>query len=172
MNDPLRILKADHREVERLLKQLGETDEGRERLGEPERRRLEQAMPGLKQRARTLVDLASSAAFYIQARPLPLDAKAAKLLDPAARAELARLAPVLAAVEPFAEAGLEAAARAHAERQGLGFGKLAQPLRAALTGRTVSPGLFEVMAILGREEVLLRLEDAATGRNPAMQQSD
>ncbi|MEZ5859463.1 MAG: glutamate--tRNA ligase [Geminicoccaceae bacterium] len=142
------------------------------RLGEPERRRLEQAMPGLKQRARTLVDLASSAAFYIQARPLPLDAKAAKLLDPAARAELARLAPVLAAVEPFAEAGLEAAARAHAERQGLGFGKLAQPLRAALTGRTVSPGLFEVMAILGREEVLLRLEDAATGRNPAMQQSD
>lgn len=142
------------------------------RLGEAERRRLELAMPGLKQRARTLVDLASNAAFYVQARPLPLDAKAAKLLDPAARAELAQLAPVLATVEPFAEAELEAAARAQAERQGLGFGKLAQPLRAALTGRTVSPGIFEVMTVLGRDEVLRRLEDAAAGRNPAMQQSD
>ena len=141
-------------------------------LDDGERDRLRRAMPGLKQRAKTLVDLASSAAFYVHPRPLPLDPKAAKLLDPAARESLAGLAPVLTSVEPFAEAELEAAARAHAERQGIGFGKLAQPLRAALTGRSVSPGLFEVMAILGRDEVLKRLEDAASGRNPALQHSD
>ena len=142
------------------------------RIGEVERRRLELAMPGLKQRARTLVDLAESAAFYVQARPLPLDAKAAKLLDADAKARLAAALPALAAVEPFTEAALEAAARASAEAQGVGFGKLAQPLRAALTGRTVSPGLFEVMVGLGREEVLGRLEDAASSRNPALQQND
>ncbi len=141
-------------------------------LGEAERARLVQAMPGLKQRARTLVDLAQSAAFYVQARPLPLDAKAAKLLDADAKARLAAALPALAAVEPFTEEALEAAARAAAEAQGVGFGKLAQPLRAALTGRTVSPGLFEVMVGLGREEVVGRLEDAASGRNPALQQND
>jgi glutamyl-tRNA synthetase len=142
------------------------------RIGEAERLRLEQAMPGLKQRARTLLDLAESAAFYVQSRPLPLDPKAAKLLDAEARHRLAAALPALAGVEPFAEQALEAAARASAEAQGIGFGKLAQPLRAALTGRTVSPGLFEVMAGLGREETLGRIEDAATGRNPALQHDD
>ncbi len=141
-------------------------------LGEPERQRLAAAMAGLKQRARTLVDLAESAAFYVQARPLPVDAKAAKLLDDAARAHLAAVLPAIAAVEPFDEAVLEAACRGVAEERGIGFGKLAQPLRAALTGRTVSPGLFEVMVALGREAVLARLEDAATGRNPALQHDD
>ena len=141
-------------------------------VGAAEMLRLEQAMPGLKQRARTLVDLAEGAAFYVGARPLPLDAKAAKLLDADARARLAAVLPALASVEPFTEEALEAAARASAEAQGVGFGKLAQPLRAALTGRTVSPGLFEVMVGLGREETLGRIEDAATGRNPAVQQND
>jgi len=134
--------------------------------------RLERAMPGLKQRARTLVDLAESAAFYVQARPVPLDAKAAKLLDADARQKLAAVLPALAAVEPFSEEALEAAARASAEAQGVGFGKLAQPLRAALSGRTVSPGLFEVMVGLGRAETLGRIEDAASGRNPALQRND
>jgi glutamyl-tRNA synthetase len=141
-------------------------------IGERERQRLLAAMPGLKQRARTLVDLAESAAFFVQARPLPLDAKAAKLLNDDARALLAAVLPAVAAAEPFDEATLEAACRAVAEGQGVGFGKLAQPLRAALTGRTVSPGLFEVMVALGRDEVLCRIEDAATSRNPAAQQSD
>jgi glutamyl-tRNA synthetase len=141
-------------------------------IGERERQRLLAAMPGLKQRARTLVDLAESAAFFVQARPLPLDAKAAKLLNDDARALLAAVLPAVAAAEPFDETTLEAACRAVAEGQGVGFGKLAQPLRAALTGRTVSPGLFEVMVALGRDEVLCRIEDAATSRNPAAQQSD
>lgn len=134
--------------------------------------RLEAAMPGLKQRARTLVDLADSAAFYVQTRPLPVDAKAAKLLDEAARERLAAFLPVVRETDPFDEATLEARARAFAEASGIGFGKLAQPLRAALTGRAVSPGLFEVMVALGKAEVLGRLEDAATGRNPALQQND
>jgi len=141
-------------------------------VGEAALARLEAAMPGLKQRARTLVDLAESAVFCVQARPLPLDAKAAGLLDDAARGRLAGFVPVARDTEPFDEATLEAL---HAEIQaifGIGFGKLAQPLRAALTGRAVSPGLFEVMVVLGRDEVLARLEDAATGRNPALQQND
>jgi glutamyl-tRNA synthetase len=142
------------------------------KLGPAELARLETAMPGLKQRARTLVDLAESASFYVQSRPVPVDAKAAKLLDDAAREHLAAVLPALRAAEPFAEAVLEAAARAVAEQRGVGFGKLAQPLRAALSGRTVSPGLFEVMVALGREEVLGRIEDAASGRNPALQQDD
>jgi glutamyl-tRNA synthetase len=141
-------------------------------IGAAERARLEAAMPGLKQRARTLVDLAKSAAFYVQARPLAVDAKAAKLLDDAGRAHLAAVLPALEAAEPFDEAALEAAARAVAEQRDVGFGKLAQPLRAALTGQTVSPGLFEVMVALGRDEVLGRIEDAASGRNPALQQND
>ncbi len=141
-------------------------------IAEAERARLERAMPGLKQRARTLVDLAESAAFYVQARPLPLDPKATSLLDADARQTLAAVLPALAEVEPFGEPALEAAARASAEAQGIGFGKLAQPLRAALTGRTVSPGLFEVMVGLGREETLGRIEDAASGRNPALQHDD
>jgi glutamyl-tRNA synthetase len=80
--------------------------------------------------------------------------------------------PSIAAAEPFDEATLETTARAAAEALGVGFGKLAQPLRAALTGRSVSPGIFEVMVALGRDEVLGRLEDAASGRNPAVQHGD
>ncbi len=141
-------------------------------VGAVERQRLEAAMQGLKQRARTLVDLAASAVFYVHARPLPLDTKAAKLLDDTARAHLAAVLPALAAAQPFDEATLEAACRAVAEARAIGFGKLAQPLRAALTGRTVSPGLFEVMVALGRAEVQGRIEDAAAGCNPALQHGD
>lgn len=141
-------------------------------LGPAERASLTAAMGGLKQRARTLIELAGNAAFLVQARPLPVDEKAAKLLDEAGRERLRAALPAIAAAEPFDEATLEAAARAAAEAQAVGFGKLAQPLRAALTGRAVSPGIFEVMTALGREAVLGRLEDAASGRNPAMQHKD
>lgn len=131
------------------------------------RQRLVQGMPGLKQRARTLVELAESAAFYVRPRPLPLDEKAQKVLDGAARDALAAVAAPLAAVETWQEDVLEQTCRTRAEALGLGFGKLAQPLRAALTGSTVSPGIFEIMRVLGRDEVLARIEDAAAGSNPA-----
>ena len=85
---------------------------------------------------------------------------AAKVLTPAARGHLAALAALLAAADWTAE-GLEAAVRSFAEAQGLKLGQIAQPLRAALTGSTVSPGVFEVMTVLGKAEVLGRLADAA-----------
>jgi glutamyl-tRNA synthetase len=121
--------------------------------------RLLRGMDGLKQRARTLVDLAASAALYVRSRPLPLDAKAAALLDGAARGRLARLAPRLAAAADWSQGALEAAVRGFAEAEGAKLGAVAQPLRAALTGSTVSPGIFEVMEVLGREEVLGRIQD-------------
>ncbi len=141
------------------------------RVDEAGRRRLEAGMAGLKLRARTLVELAEAARIYVAPRPLPLTPKAARLLDDAMRKNLEALAGRLVHLQRWDEESLESACRAFAEELGLGFGKLAQPLRAALTGTTVSPGLFEVMCVLGRDEVLARIEDAARGRNPAVQQS-
>jgi len=128
-------------------------------------RRLRAGMAGLKQRARRLDDLADAAVFYVASRPLAADDKAVKLLDTDGRTRLADYRAALVRDEPpFTEPGLEAHAREVAERLGVGFGKLAQPIRAALTGRGVSPGLFEIMTALGRDEVLARLDDAAHGR--------
>jgi glutamyl-tRNA synthetase len=94
-------------------------------------------------------------------RPLQLDDKAAKLLDPEARATLAALLPRLAALPEWSVSALEAAVRAFAEETGAKLGKVAQPLRAALTGRAVSPPVFDVLAVLGRGEALARLTDQA-----------
>ena len=127
-------------------------------------------MPGLKQRSRTLVELAHSAAFYVRQRPIPLDEKGSKVLDDLARAALASLDRPLVEAQDWSEAALEELCRAQAETQGIGLGKLAQPVRVALTGTTVSPGVFEVMRVLGRSEVLGRIADAATGRNGLAQQ--
>ncbi len=132
--------------------------------------RLEAAMPGLKPRATTLVDLAAAARFYIAPRPIEPDAKAAKLLDADAIQRLDALIPALRSVDAWDEPALETITREAADRASLKLGKLAQPLRAALTGSTASPGLFEVMAVLGRDETLARLEDATTHRNVAAQQ--
>lgn len=131
----------------------GPDDEGR--------RRLRAGMPGLKQRANTLVDLAQSALFYVRKRPIPIDEKAAPLLDTESRARMGRLRPRLAALEHWNEGALEGAVRAFASDEKTGLGQVAQPLRAALTGMKVSPGIFEVMAALGQMEVLGRLADVA-----------
>ena len=101
-----------------------------------------------------------------------MDESAAKLLDGPARGLLAALGQALPPVRSWDEAGLEATVRAQAEAAGVKLGQLAQPLRAALTGATASPGIFEVMAVLGREEVLARLTDAVGGANAAAQQRD
>ena len=126
--------------------------------------RLQAGMAGLKPRATTLVDLAARAAFYVATRPLTLSAKAARLLDPAARERLAEALPMLARLPVWNQPTLEQAVRSQAEAQGIALGQIAQPLRAALTGSDASPGIFEVMVVLGREEVLGRIEDAARGR--------
>ncbi|MGI9492155.1 MAG: glutamate--tRNA ligase [Geminicoccaceae bacterium] len=123
--------------------------------------RLTKAMAGLKPRATTLNDLAAAARFYVVPRPIQPDAKAEKLLTSDARERLAGLMQPLSNLDHWNEETLEAALRSEVEKSGQKFGKIAQPLRVALTGSTTSPGLFEVMAVLGRTEALARLEDAA-----------
>ena len=123
--------------------------------------RLAAALPSLKERAKTLQELVDGAAYLIAERPLALDDKASKLLDADARAILAKLAPRLEAVQDWTVPALEAAVRAFAEESGQKLGKVAQPLRAALTGRSVSPPVFDVMVVLGREEALARIRDQA-----------
>lgn len=117
------------------------------------------AMNGLKERAKTLIELAENALFYLLERPLTLDDKAAKILADDGRAALSQFASILAALPNWQQETLENEARHFAETQNLKLGKLAQPLRAALTGSTMSPPIFEVMQILGREESLGRISD-------------
>jgi glutamyl-tRNA synthetase len=121
--------------------------------------RLERAMAGLKERARTLVDLIEGAAFLYAERPLPLDDKAAQILDAEARTLIGKVLPRLETVTEWEAGRLEAEVRSFAEESGAKLGKVAQPLRAALTGRSVSPPVFDVMAVLGREEALARLRE-------------
>jgi glutamyl-tRNA synthetase len=119
------------------------------------------AMPELKERAKTLVELVDAASFLWASRPLALDDKATALLTPEARALVAEILPDLDAVEPWTAEAAEQAVRGYAERKGAKLGSVAQPLRAALTGKTTSPGIFNVLAVLGREESLARLRDQA-----------
>jgi glutamyl-tRNA synthetase len=129
------------------------------KLDEPDRARLLRAMPGLKERARTLVELTDSAAFLVAERPLPLDEKAAAILDSDGKAVLRQLLPDLRKVDDWSAASTETAVRVFAEANGLKLGKVAQPLRAALTGKSTSPGVFDVLDVLGRDESLMRIED-------------
>ena len=122
--------------------------------------RIRSLMPGLKERARTLVELADSTAFLARTLPLEMDAKAAALLTPDAKAMLRDVANDLGATD-FSGPALDAALRAFAERAGKKLGQVAQPLRAALTGTTTSPGIDATLAALGRDEALARLQAAA-----------
>ncbi|WP_428682270.1 glutamate--tRNA ligase [Reyranella sp.] len=127
------------------------------------RERIVRGLSGVKQRARTLIELADSLAFYARAGAPPIaDDKARALLTPDARAVIAKLAPAL---EPqasdWSEKALEEAVREFAEANGLKLGQVAQPLRVALTGSTASPGIFEVLAVLGPAESKVRLLAAA-----------
>jgi len=123
--------------------------------------KLEAALPSLKGRAKTLKELVDGAAFLIATRPLALDDKAAKALDAGAGALLGKLLPQLETAPDWRTATLEGLVRAFSEAQGAKLGNVAQPLRAALTGKTVSPPVFDVMAALGREEALARIRDRA-----------
>jgi glutamyl-tRNA synthetase len=119
------------------------------------------AMPGLKERARTLLDLIDGARYLYAPRPLALDDKARQILDGDGRAALAALLPGLSAIghNEWSASATEAVVRAHAEAAGVKLGKAAQPLRAALTGRSTSPGIFDVLAVLGKDESLGRIQD-------------
>jgi glutamyl-tRNA synthetase len=124
-----------------------------------ERARLIAGMAGLKDRAKTLVELADSAAFYVAPRPIAIDEKAAKLLEGDGLQHLEAYGHAVAGLDVWTQERLEQEARELAERSGLKLGKLAQPLRAALTGSTVSPPIFEVMQVLGKAESLARIND-------------
>jgi glutamyl-tRNA synthetase len=125
-------------------------------LGGDAAERIRRLMPALKERAKTLVELADAAAFLVHPLPLPMQAKAAALLTPEARQMLRDLGGVLAATE-FTPEALDAALRGFAERTGLKLGQVAQPLRVALTGSTASPGIDATLVALGREEALARI---------------
>jgi glutamyl-tRNA synthetase len=123
------------------------------------RQKLLAAMAGLKERAKTLVELLDSASFLYARRPLDLDAKAAEILANGGRERLGGVLERLEALPEWSVESTEAAVRTFAEERGVKLGQVAQPLRAALTGRSTSPGLFDVMAVLGRAESLARLRD-------------
>jgi glutamyl-tRNA synthetase len=123
--------------------------------------RLAAALPGLKPRAKTLLDLIDGASWLIAERPLALDDKAKKLLEGDAPVLLSRLQGELSQVTDWQPAALETAVKAFAAASGQKLGQVAQPLRAALTGRAVSPPVFDVMAVLGRAETLARMQDRA-----------
>ncbi|WFL77127.1 glutamate--tRNA ligase [Altererythrobacter arenosus] len=122
---------------------------------------LASAMPVLKTRARNLNELAEGAAFLFQRRPLEMTEKAAQLLDDEARARLGLVSDRLKAENSWTIEALEATTKAIAEELELGLGKLAQPMRAALTGTTTSPGIFDVLVLLGRDEALARIDAQA-----------
>jgi glutamyl-tRNA synthetase len=121
--------------------------------------RIKALMPGLKERAKTLVDLAASAEFLVRRVPLPFEPKARALVGDEARPLLRDLAALFDGVE-FSQAAIDAALRAYAEVSGRKLGQVAQPLRAALTGSTTSPPIDAVLVALGRDEVLRRLKAA------------
>ena len=120
------------------------------------------AMPELKARARDLNELADGATFLFKSRPLDMTEKAASLLDAEARSNLAHVHAALADVPRWEMDALDASVREVAETRGLKLGALAQPLRAALTGSNTSPGIFDVLVLLGREESLARIADQMT----------
>jgi len=146
-------------EIERILPHIAGGQELAAKLTPELRQRLCAAMPGLKERAKTLVELVEGARYLWSERPLQLDDKAAGILTAEARALLRELVSDLGALPAWDPAATEQAVRAFAERKETKLANVAQPLRAALTGRTTSPPIFDVLAVLGKDESLARLRD-------------
>jgi glutamyl-tRNA synthetase len=146
-------------EMERVLPHIAGGPELAGRMTPELRAKLVAAMPGLKERAKTLVELMDGARFIVAGRPLPLDDKAAALLTPDARVLLRELTDCLEHIEPWTAEATEQAIRAFAEGKGAKLGSVAQPMRAALTGRITSPPIFDVLTVLGKSESLARLRD-------------
>ncbi|WP_114008844.1 glutamate--tRNA ligase [Cohaesibacter intestini] len=128
-------------------------------IDEAKKSQIMMAMPSVKERAKTLLDLKAGLAFLFDTRPLAMEEKAAKLLTDEAKAMLGDLLPQLDGLEEWSLESTDAVVRAFAEAKELKLGKVAQPLRAALTGRSTSPGIFDVLVVLGKEESVARLKD-------------
>ncbi len=147
--------------LESLLPHIADGQELADKMTPALREQLMAAMPGLKERAKTLVELFEASRFVWSSRPLALDAKAQALLTPEAKDAIGALLPELSAVADWSAEAVETVVRGFAERSGRKLGAVAQPLRAALTGRTTSPPIFDVLAVLGADESLARLRDQA-----------
>jgi glutamyl-tRNA synthetase len=150
--------------IERLLPHIPNGAELATKFTPDLKAKLCAAMPGLKERAKNLVELFDSAQFLYAERPIAIDQKAKPLLGPQACAIIGELIPDLANVEPWTKEMIENAVRAFVERKDLKLGAVAQPLRAALTGRPTSPGIFDVLHVLGKPESLARLGDQVGDR--------
>jgi glutamyl-tRNA synthetase len=148
--------------LETILPELGPPRGLGERFPADLREKLTAAMPGLKERAKTLVELLDNASFLYASRPLPLDPKASDILGNGGRERVAGALRELERLPQWDAPSTEAAVRSYADEAGIKLGQVAQPLRAALTGKSTSPGLFDVMTVLGRDETLARLRDQAT----------
>jgi glutamyl-tRNA synthetase len=150
-------------EIERLLPHVAGGAQLKAKMTPELRSRLLAAMPGLKERAKTLVELIDSAGFLFADRPIALDDKAKAVITDDARKLLKDLLLELEKTEPWSAASAEQTVRAFAERAGVKLGAVAQPVRTALTGRVTSPGIFDVLTVLGKTESLARLRDQAGG---------
>jgi glutamyl-tRNA synthetase len=148
-------------QFERVLDYAPNGTELKAKINDATRAQLLAAMPHLKERAKTLIDLIDGSYFIFADRPLELEPKALALLTAETRQLIGQLRAALETVTPWTAETTEAAMRAFAEENNLKLGAVAQPLRAALTGRTTSPGIFDVLAVLGRQECLDRLTDQA-----------
>jgi glutamyl-tRNA synthetase len=149
-------------ELERVLPYLAHGSELARKLTPDVRKQLLAAMGVLKERAKTLVELVDGARFITAERPLQIDQRAAAVLTPEARALMGELSSDLGELEPWTAETTELAIRAFAQRTENKLGNIAQPLRAALTGRTTSPPIFDVLAVLGKNESLARIRDQIT----------
>ncbi len=162
--DPKAPARADVALAKDVLAQISGVSTGADlaaRFNQAGWDKLAAAIPSLKERAKTLAELVAGALFIVAKRPLKPDDKAIKLLSAEGRASNAAISSVLKSVPDWQAPALEAAVKSYAETQGAKLGNIAQPLRAALTGKAVSPPVFDVLAVLGREEAMARLKDAS-----------
>lgn len=154
------IREADNARLADLVRPRIEATLGHP-LDEAQQATLAAAMESLKPRAKTLIEIADGALFLFKKAPLVMDEKASALLDDNARGLIGQVEAVLSGLSDWTLESLDTAVRQVAEDAGLGLGKVAQPLRAALTGTTTSPGIFDVLFLLGKEEAIKRLQTAS-----------
>jgi len=156
--------QADDKELtQAMIELLGQNEATKDladKVTEEKKKKIITAMPGLKERAKTLVELATSSEFLLNDRPLQLNDKAVKLMTEEAKARLKQLLIQLELVENWNLEEIETTIRDFCTQTDVKLGSIAQPLRAALTGTNVSPGIFDVLAVLGRDETLGRIADS------------
>lgn len=148
--------------IDLVLREIEGGNEIKTALTPQRRAQLLKAMPGLKERAKTIIELIDNASFIYKARPLSLIDKAANLIDDKARTNLSMLGDLFEDIDVWEHDALDNCVREFAASVDVKLGKIAQPLRAALTGSTTSPGIFDVLEVLGKEESIARIRDQAS----------